>query len=105
MLVYSVFMFVVSAVFMVLTALIYKGKTNLIHDYHQTNVADKAAYAKAFGKALCVVAMAPLISGMIGLLGESKGIVCSAVVALIVGIAMGIVCILSVQKKYNGGLF
>ena len=105
MLVYAILIFLVAAAFAVVAVAIYKGKTNLIHDYHQTNVADKAAYGRAFGKALSVFAIAPLISGIIGLLGESKGIVCTAVGVLIVGIAIGIVCIVKVQKQYNGGLF
>ncbi len=102
MLVYAILMFFVAAVFAVVAVAIYKGKTNLIHDYHQVNVTDKAAYAKAFGKALGVMAITPLISGIIGLLGESKGIMYAAVAALIVGIAIGIVCLVRVQKKYNG---
>ncbi len=102
MLGYATVMFLVAAVFAVVAVAIYKGKTNLIHAYHKTNVTDKAAYGKAFGKGLGVIAIAPLISGIIGLLGESNGIVCTAVATLIVGIAIGIICIVRVQKKYNG---
>ena len=102
MLGYAILMFLVAAVFAVVAVAIYKGKTNLIHDYHQANVTDKAAYGKAFGKALGVIAIAPLISSIIGLLGESNGIVCTAVATLIVGITIGIICIVRVQKKYNG---
>ncbi len=97
-------MFLIAAVFAFVAVAIYKGKTNLIHDYHQTNVTDKTAYGRAFGKAMGVIAIAPLISGVIGLLGESNGIACTAVVVLIVGITIGSICIVSVQKEYNGGV-
>ena len=45
MLLYSIIMFLVAAIFTVLSIAIYRGKTDLIHDYHQTKVTDKAAYA------------------------------------------------------------
>jgi hypothetical protein len=55
---------------------IYKGKTDLIHDYHQTKVTDKAAYGRAFGRA-----------------------------TLFVGLFIGIAMIIAVQIKYNKGIF
>lgn len=45
MLVYSIIMFLVAALFTVLGISIYKGKTDLIHDYHQTKVTDKSGFA------------------------------------------------------------
>lgn len=105
MLAYSVIMFFTAALFLLLSIAIYKGKTTLIHSYHQTKVADKSAYGKAFGKALLVTAMAPLFSGMIGLLGKSDVIAMTAVAVLIMGIGIGIGLLVAVQKKYNGGVF
>ena len=69
MLPYSILMFVVSAIFIVFSILIYRGRTELIHSYHRENVTDRVGYGKAFGKALLVVAASPLVSGIIGLLG------------------------------------
>ncbi len=105
MLGYAILMFLVAAAFAYVAVAIYKGKTSLIHDYHQANVTDRVAYGKAFGKALSVFAIAPLLSGTVGLLGKSEGMVYAAVAVLIIGIAIGIACLVSVQKKYNGGLF
>ena len=84
---------------------IYKGKTSLIHDYHQTKVTDKAAYGKAFGKAMFVVSMALLLSGIIGLFGGSEAIAMIAVAVLFIGLFTGIAWIVVVQKKYNKGVF
>ena len=80
-------------------------KTSLIHDYHQTKVTDKAAYGKAFGKAMFVVSMALLISGIIGLFGASEVIATIAVAVLFIGLFIGIAWIVAVQKKYNKGVF
>lgn len=102
---YSIIMFIVAAVIMIVSIAIYRGKTDLIHDYHQTKVTNKTAYGKAFGKALFVVAMAPLLSGIIGLLGSSDMIAIIAVAVLIIGIVIGIGFIITVQKKYNKGIF
>ena len=105
MLVYSIIMFLTAAVFAVLSIAIYKGKTDLIHDYHQTRVADKAAYGKDFGKALSVISAALLLSGITSLCGNFERIAVSAVAVLIIGIGTGICCIAAVQQKHNKGFF
>ena len=102
MLVYSIIMFLVSALFKVLGFAIYKGKTDLIHDYHQTKVTDKSAYGKAFGKAMLLIATVMLLSGIIGLFEK---LLILAVAILIIGFVLGIGCIVAVQKKYNKGVF
>ncbi len=105
MLAYSILMFAVSALFIAVSIRIYRGKTNFIHSYHQTKVKDKAAYGKAFGTALFVFALAPLISGMIGLFGDSNLHVITAVLVLIAGFIPGFCLMLAVQRKHNNGLF
>ena len=102
---YSIIMFVVGLLFVGLSIAIYKGKTNLIHDYHQTNVTNKAAYGKAFGKAMLVIAIAMLFSGIVSLLDDSEITAIIAVAVLIIGLIIGFVCIAAVQKKYNNGVF
>ena len=102
MLEYSIIMFLVSALFTVLGIAIYKGKTDLIHDYHQTKVTDKSAYGKAFGKAMLLIATVMLLSGIIGLFEK---LLILAVAILIIGFVLGIGCIVAVQKKYNKGVF
>ena len=99
---YSIILFFVAAIFIVMSIAIYKGKTDLIHDYHQTKVTNKAAYGKAFGKALFIIAITLLLSGIIGLMDNSAMI---AVALLIIGLCIGTGCIVAVQKKYNKGLF
>ena len=103
MVVYCVVMFAVSVLFSAFSILIYKGKTDLIHGYHQTKVTDKSAYGKAFGKAMAVMAGAMALSGIVALFGESA--MWGAVAVLLGGLAIGIVAIIQVQKKYNGGVF
>jgi len=102
MVLYSIIMFLVAALFTVLGIAIYNGKTDLIHDYHQTKVTDKSAYGKAFGKAMLVIAVVMLLSGIIGLF---ENLLILAVVILMIGLVIGIICIVAVQRKYNNGLF
>lgn len=87
MLAYSIIMFLVAMILMGMGIAIYRGKTDLIHDYHQTKVEDKAAYGKAFGKAMFVIATALLLSGIIGLF-DTLIILADAV--LIIGLVIGI---------------
>ena len=102
MLLYSIIMFLVATLFTVLGIAICRGKTDLIHDYHQTRVTDKSAYGKAFGKAMLVIAVVMLLSGIIGLF---ENLVILAVAILIIGLVIGTGCIVAVQRKYNKGVF
>ena len=105
MLLYSIIMFLAAVPMIKISIAIYKGKTDLIHDYHQTKVTDKAAYGKAFGKAMFVVSAALLLSGIIGLFGISDTMAMIAVAVLFIGLFIGIAWIFAVQKKYNKGIF
>lgn len=102
MLLYSTIMFIVAAMFLIMGIAIYKGKTNLIHDYHQIKVKDKVSYGKAFGKAMLVNAAALLLSGIIGLF---EPLAMLATIVLAIGLTIGITCIVIVQRKYNKGMF
>ena len=100
---YAIILFAVSVVFGVVAVLIYKGKTDLIHDYHQTKVTDKAGYGKAFGKTMAIIAVAMMLSAVISLFGGNAML--WAVAVLGAGLVAGIIAIVRVQKKYNGGMF
>ena len=105
MVLYSILMFLAAVPMGAVSLAVYRGKTDLIHDYHQTKVIDKTAYGKAFGKAMFVVTMALFLSGIIGLFGDSEIIARITVAVLVVGLTIGIACIIAVQKKYNNGIF
>ena len=105
MVLYAVIMLVVSALFILLAVGIYRGRTDLIHDYHQTKVTDKSAYGKSFGKAMFIISTALLLSGIVNLSGDSEKNTLFAVAVLIVGLIIGFICIFCVQKKYNNGVF
>ena len=77
MVLYSIIMFFAAVPMMKISIAIYRGKTDLIHDYHQTKVTDKAAYGKAFGKAMLIVSVSLLLSGIIGLFGAFCGCIVS----------------------------
>lgn len=99
---YSIILFLTGALFAGLGIAIYRGKTDLIHDYHRTKVTDHAAYGKAFGKAMFVMAAAMVLSGVIGLVEHLAAL---AVTVLIAGVCIGVGCIIAVQRKYNQGVF
>ena len=105
MVLYSVILLLAAIPMMKISIAIYKGKTSLIHDYHQTKVTDKVAYGKAFGKAMMVVSLSLLLSGIIGLFGASETIATIAVAVPFVGLFIGIAWIFAVQRKYNKGVF
>ena len=101
MFLYSAILFAVAVLFFFLGRSIYRGNTNLIHDYHQTRVEDKAAYGKAFGKAMFTMAAAMALSGLLALFVHGF----LPVLVLFLGLTAGIIQIILVQKKYNNGVF
>ena len=105
MLLYSIIMFLAAVPMIKISIAIYQGKTDLIHDYHQTKVTDKAAYGRAFGKAMFVISAALLLSGIISLFGVLELISMIAVAVLFIGLFIGIAWIVAVQIKYNKGIF
>ena len=105
MVLYSIILFLAAVPMIIISIAIYRGKTELIHDYHQTKVTDKAAYGKAFGRAMFVVSTALLLSGIISLFGTSEVMAMIAVAVLFIGLFIGISWIVAVQIKYNKGIF
>ena len=103
MLLYSIILFLAAVPMLAVSIAIYRGKTDLIHDYHQTKVQDKAAYGKAFGRAMLILSAALLASGVLGLFGDA--LATASLVTLFVGLLIGIACIVVVQIKYNKGIF
>ena len=103
MIAYTIILCLTGVIFGVMAVLIYKGKTELIHDYHQKKVTDKTGYGKAFGKAMGVIAAAMVLSGILALFGEA--VMWLPMIVLLMGLAVGIVLIIRVQKRYNGGMF
>ena len=101
MVLYSIILLTVSVLFFFLGMSIYRGNTDLIHDYHQTRVKDKVAYGKAFGKAMFIMAASMAASGLLALVTDSF----LPVLVLFLGLATGIIQIILVQKKYNNGVF
>lgn len=104
MAVYSVIMFISAVLFFIIGLLIYKGNTELIHDYHQSKVdkSDKSEYGKGIGKGLFTISISLFSSGIIGLFTEK---VLYPVGILLIGLTISIGIILHTQNKYNKGIF
>lgn len=101
MFLYAAILLAAAILFFFVGRSIYQGNTDLIHDYHQTKVEDKAAYGKAFGKAMFTMAAAMALSGLLALFVHGF----LPVLVLFLGLTAGIIQIILVQKKYNNGVF
>ena len=101
MIVYAVVMFLTAFILILVGALVYRGRTDLVHSYHQTNVKDKKAYGKALGKALMGMSIPFILAGIIGLFTESILVT----IVLLAGIAISFIPFAIVQNKHNGGIF
>lgn len=83
----------------------YRGKTELIHEYHRKKVKpeDEKAYGQAFAKGLFVISAALIVSGMIALFAASG--MAAALVVLFAGLFAAFFVLWRVQRRYNGGVF
>lgn len=107
MLLYALIMFATALLFLVLGIAIYRGKTDLIHDYHQKNVSaeQRPAYGRAFSVGMFTMSGTLLLSGIISFFGDSDVFAMISVAVMAVGFALSFAVLWMVQKKYNGGLF
>ena len=98
---FSIILFLTSVLLIIIGVSIYKGNIELIHSYHQENVTDKVGYGKAMGKALIILSLPLIASGIIAFFTESA----IPTIVLIVGMVIGFIPIIKAQNKYNGGVF
>lgn len=104
MVIYCLLMILLGVTFWILGNKISNGHTELIHQYHQTNVSqeNKCAYSKNFSKGMYGLALSMMASGVVALLNFSSKIY---VGIFLFGVAISLWQIVNVQKKYNGGIF
>ncbi len=102
---YALIMMIVACIFMVVTIMIYRGRTDLINAYHQERVKDKKTYGKAFAKALSIMPISMLISAIVSLISEDETIVFASLLILFTGLVVGLIKIYVVQKIHNQGIF
>ena len=105
MIVYSVLMFVIAALFFGIAVSIYRGNINLIHSYHQKHVkeTDRKDYGRSFSKGLFVLAASLILSGVAALFGETVPVVMISIGVLLVGMIIAFTVLAKTQTKYNSG--
>ena len=105
MIAYSMLVFAIGALFLILGIAIYKGNTKLIHDYHQTHVkeSEKREYGRAFAKGMFAICATLTISGIVALFGEEGALVAASLIVLFAGLIVSFIILAKVQRKYNSG--
>ncbi len=107
MIAYTVLMWAIAVLFLLLGTMIYRGKIELIHEYHRTNVKekDRMAYGRAFAKGIFALAFTLILSGAAALLGRPSADVAAALGILFIGLVAALFGLWRVQRRYNGGVF
>ena len=103
----AIMMFLVAIQFWIVGIKVFKGKTELIHDYHQKRVKDKLNYGKAMGKAIIGIGTVIFISALIALVPNllEDSMISILISVFFVGFIICMIWIYKIQKKYNGGVF
>lgn len=105
MLFVSILYFAIAAIFIVVGILIFRGNTDLIHDYHQKNVKDFDGYGKGMGKGVITIGVFFLIGAVVTLAVKGESGTIAGIIVALSGFFLSFIYILKVQKKYNGGIF
>lgn len=107
MIAYALIMFLAAAVFLILGVQVFRGKIELIHDYHRTRVqkSSRRSYGRAFSVGMFTISASMILSGVLVLVAGNATMVAVALLVLIAGLFLSIGIFASVQKKYNGGIF
>lgn len=101
----SILYFAIAAIFIVVGILIFRGNTDLIHDYHQKNVKDFDGYGKGMGKGIISIGVFFLIGAVVTLAVKGESGTIAGIIVALSGFFLSFIYILKVQKKYNGGIF
>lgn len=106
MLVFALILFAVSAAAFLIGLALLRGKTELIHEYHQKNVTDRdrRRYAKAYAAAFFVMAGALLAAGAAALF-NGEHVLAVSLGLLFAGLAAGLALLIRAQIRFNGGIF
>jgi|SRR5690554_3149932 len=102
---YAIIMFIFGIIFIIVGVLIYFGRAELIHKYHQSKVKDKNGYSKAVGKGIISIGLTLIISGIISLFDKVNNIELISIALLMVGLIICFIILYKIQKKYNDGMF
>ena len=105
MLVYSVLLFVFSALLITVGAFICSGRYELIYDYYISGVTDLKQYTRAHGIATMCLSIPLIACGVLQLAGPEIPFAFIGMGILVIGIVVAYICFYQIQKKYNGGMF
>ena len=100
MLIFALILFAVSIPFAGIGIALFRGKTDLIMEHHQTRVTDKTAYAKAFSVPMFIIAGSMGLASILAL----PDMAWISVGVLLSGLTVSIVWIIWIQMKYYRGL-
>lgn len=88
---YSIVMFIFSGALFVYAGLIAMGNPQLIRRLYAAKVNDKKAYCRQFAKIMALAAVAPALSGLVGLFTDVAETPMPAVMTLIGGIVGSVI--------------
>ena len=101
MLIYALILFAVSILFVGIGIALFRGKTDLIMEHHQTRVTDKTAYARAFSVPMFIIADSMALAGILAL----PDMAWISVGVLLSGLTVSIVWIIGIQMKHDKSIF
>ncbi|WP_353893563.1 DUF3784 domain-containing protein [Proteinivorax hydrogeniformans] len=103
MLTYFIILTIAAVVCLVIGWLIWKKqKTSLIHGYHLDNIEDMDGYSRAVGKSIFILGIWMLLNGSISFLPIISTNIAASI--LVAGVAIFVIAMLKIQKKYSGRL-
>lgn len=105
MFVYSVFLFLFSAMLIAVGAFVMTGRYDMMYDYYISATNNLKGYTRAHGLAMIGMSLPLIACGVLFLLKPAMVLSLVGLGILVLGIIGGYIVFYQIQKKYNGGMF
>ncbi len=91
----------IALLLLILGFLIYKGNIDIILKQFRKNVKDEKGYCRAIGKALMLMSLPVVLSGIGSCVIADGMVVLASSFVMIAGVALCLMLVWIAQKKYN----
>ena len=107
MVVFGICTLIAAAILLVISVLLCCGFTNILHDYHTTNVKeeDRKKMGLSIGLSMLIGALGMISSGIVSIVTNDESIIILPIMLLIVPLVLSIILSLVFVKKYNRAIF
>lgn len=98
---YSIMMWFVTVILLILAISLLRGNISLVHGKVFDKTDDKTGYAKQLGKPCLLISIGTFVSGFVAMFVKEDVAILCALAVLLVAIAIAMAWFVKIQKRYK----